>query len=546
MSDTATGAAALGFDPFSDEYFNDPYDRYRRMRDEAPVWFSEKYGFWALFRYHDVCEAHKDWQTFSSAHGIDLSTLGTDAELIRTYRLIIMMDPPEHDRMRALVSRVFTPRAVGALEPMVREVITSYLEPFDGAEGFDAVADFAAPSRSRSSRGCWASPRGSASRSAHRLDLSLRREPGQKDPSPEGVTAMLDNVGYFLDLIKEKRRRPGDDMISRLTQVEVDRGDGEARLDDEEIAGFATLLGGAGAETVTKLVGNAVVPLPHQPRRVPKVLDDPDEDPRRRRGDPPLLPALAVPGEVLGARVDLHRGEGPGRLPHHPGHRLGHPGRALLRPARRSSTSTARRAWPWASATASTAAWARPWPAWRAGSPSRSCSAGGRASRSTRPGSAGCRCPTWPASPTSRCAESPDPPRPPGATGGAAAPVDHVTGFRRNVNAALAARSTVGQTCRAPPRGVSRRDRVGQRHVQGLKTPPPSSRGRPSGGSARDLETVRIMPDCRRRLSPWRHPGLRCRHESGRPRDRRRTRSDSGPDEPPTTAGGSSVPKQLP
>ncbi len=276
MSDTATGAAALGFDPFSDEYFNDPYDCYRTMRDEAPVWFSEKYGFWALFRYHDVCEAHKDWQTFSSAHGIDLSSLGTDAELIRTYRLIIMMDPPEHDRMRALVSRVFTPKAVGALEPMVREVITSYLEPFDGAEGFDAVADFSAPFPVEIISRMLGVPEGERQQIRERLDLSLRREPGQKDPSPEGVTAMLDNVGYFLDLIKEKRRRPGDDMISRLTQVEVDRGDGEAaRLDDEEIAGFATLLGGAGAETVTKLVGNAVYLFHTNPAEYRKLLDDP-------------------------------------------------------------------------------------------------------------------------------------------------------------------------------------------------------------------------------------------------------------------------------
>ena len=303
MSDTATGAAALGFDPFSDEYFNDPYDCYRTMRDEAPVWFSEKYGFWALFRYHDVCEAHKDWQTFSSAHGIDLSSLGTDAELIRTYRLIIMMDPPEHDRMRALVSRVFTPRAVGALEPMVREVITSYLEPFDGAEGFDAVADFSAPFPVEIISRMLGVPEGERQQIRERLDLSLRREPGQKDPSPEGVTAMLDNVGYFLELIKEKRRRPGDDMISRLTQVEVDRGDGEAdpprRRGDRRLRHPPRRGRGRDRHQAGR---QRRVPLPHQPRRVPKAPRRPHEDPRRRRGDPPLLPALAVPGEVLGAR----------------------------------------------------------------------------------------------------------------------------------------------------------------------------------------------------------------------------------------------------
>ena len=125
MSDTTLSGVPVEFDPFSDTYFNDPYDLYRRLRDEAPAYFSEQYGFWALFRYDDVCAAHKDWQTFSSSHGVDLSTLNTDHEIIKMYRSIIMMDPPEHDRLRALVSRVFTPRAVSALEPMVPQVIRS-------------------------------------------------------------------------------------------------------------------------------------------------------------------------------------------------------------------------------------------------------------------------------------------------------------------------------------------------------------------------------------------------------------------------------------
>ena len=133
------------FDPFSDEYFNDPTEVYRRLRDEAPVYYSEKYGFYALSRFADVLAAHRDWEGFSSAHGVDLSTLSKDPELIQVLRSIIMMDPPEHDRLRALVSRVFTSRAVTALEPMIREVMCGFLDPLDGATEFDVVADFSGP-----------------------------------------------------------------------------------------------------------------------------------------------------------------------------------------------------------------------------------------------------------------------------------------------------------------------------------------------------------------------------------------------------------------
>ena len=142
---TAT-TTPVEFDPFSDEFFDDPYEMYRRLRDEAPIYYSEKYGFFALSRFADVLAAHRDWEAFSSAHGIDVFMLQkNDPEEIRSYRQLIMMDPPEHDRFRALVSRVFTPRATTALEPMIRDVICGYLDPVNDAHEFDAVADFAAP-----------------------------------------------------------------------------------------------------------------------------------------------------------------------------------------------------------------------------------------------------------------------------------------------------------------------------------------------------------------------------------------------------------------
>ncbi len=329
MADVRAGET-LEFDPFSDEYFNDPYDLYRRLRNDSPVYFNEKYGFWALFRYDDVCAAHKDWQTFSSSHGVDLSTLRTDPELIRFYRSMIMLDPPEHDRLRGLVSRVFTPRAVGALEPMVRDVIETFLAPFDGAEEFDAVADFSGPFPVEIISRMLGVPEGERQQIRHWLDASLHREPGQIDPTPEGIQAGLESKAYWVELARKKRRHPGDDMISKLTQVEVEREGTTSRLEDEEIAGFAGLVGGAGAETVTKLIGNALVLFHRNPLEYRKVIDDPGKVAGRRRRDSSLLPALAVPREVFHKRLGGQRGHRARRFSDHPGHRFGHSGRTLL------------------------------------------------------------------------------------------------------------------------------------------------------------------------------------------------------------------------
>ena len=288
---------AVEFDPFSDEYFNDPTEVYRRLRDEAPVYFNEQYGFYALSRFADVVAAHRDWQGFSSAHGVDLSTLTKDPALIRSLRSIIMMDPPEHDRLRALVSRVFTPRAVTALEPMVREVITTFLAPLDARDSFDAVADFSAPFPVEIISRMLGVPEGERQQIREWLDLSLHREPGQLEPTREGMIALGEADQYFRDLVAVKRRDPADDMLSRLTQVTVDRGDGvETGLEDDEIAGFANLLGGAGAETVTKLVGNAVVLFHRHPDQWERVRSAPDVIPRAVEEILRLLPPSQYQG----------------------------------------------------------------------------------------------------------------------------------------------------------------------------------------------------------------------------------------------------------
>lgn len=304
----STQERPVEFDPFSDDYFDDPYETYRRLRDEAPVYFSERYGFYALSRYDDVVAAHKDWRTFSSTHGVDLNMLTTwDPDDVAALRSIIMMDPPEHDRMRTLVSRVFTPRAIAGLEPEVREVVGRFCDAIGDAAEFDAVQQLSGPFPVEVISVILGVPPGERQQVRHWLDAMLAREPGSLRPTAEGEEAAAEMAGYAHGLAVAKRADPGDDLLSRLTQVTVTRDDGtETGLDDVEVAGFATLLGGAGAETVTKLVANAVVLFHQHPDVWARVKADPSLIPAVVEEALRLQPPSQYQGRFCVQDVELH------------------------------------------------------------------------------------------------------------------------------------------------------------------------------------------------------------------------------------------------
>lgn len=277
MPPGASDTTSFEFDPFSEEFFNNPYDVYRLMRDDLPVYHNKRYGFWALSRFDDVKQAHLDWETFTSTHGVDLSML-TKTDPVPPS--IIMMDPPEHNRLRALVNRVFTPRAMGALEPMVRSTISSFMDSVGDRRDFDFLEEIAAPFPVEIISKMLGIPVADRQRVRHWLDLGLHREPGNLEPTKEGYSAMAEMWSYFYELVLSKRRTPDDDMLTALTVAEVERSDGEVtKLDDVEISAFATLLGAAGAETVTKLVGNAVVLFSRYPDEWQKIIHNPQKIP---------------------------------------------------------------------------------------------------------------------------------------------------------------------------------------------------------------------------------------------------------------------------
>ncbi|MCV7279339.1 cytochrome P450 [Mycolicibacterium flavescens] len=260
------------FNPFSAEFFEDPYPIYRKLRDHTPVYYSPEHDFYALSRHADVALGFKDFATFSSARGVTLEEIHSGE--VAHGQSMIWMDPPEHRRMRSLVNKVFTPRAIKALENVVRDRIEFHLSRVDPA-GFDVVADFSAFFPVEVISTMLGVPEADRQQVRILIDKFLERKPGEAGKSSDGAEAMVQAGMFFYQLVLERRAEPRDDMISALIAAQVDRDDGGAtKLDDNEIVSFCLLLGGAGAETVTKLIGNAMVVFAEYPDQWRQLRED--------------------------------------------------------------------------------------------------------------------------------------------------------------------------------------------------------------------------------------------------------------------------------
>jgi cytochrome P450 len=253
------------FDPYSYEIHEDPYPAYRRLRDEAPAYFNEKRGFWALSRYDDVRLALNDWRTYTSTEGITIEPRRKGVE-----PHIIEMDPPRHTQLRALVSRAFTPSRMAQLEQPIRARARALIEPFAGVGTVDVIADFAALLPMAVISEMLGVATEDQDRLRHAADALLHREPDSDEITPEGLAGATTLYGYFDALIRKRRTRPGDDLLSALIDAEEQ---GHA-LTKSELLGFCFLLITAGNETTTKLVGNSVAWLAENPEQRALVSGD--------------------------------------------------------------------------------------------------------------------------------------------------------------------------------------------------------------------------------------------------------------------------------
>lgn len=266
--------STLTFDPFCQEFFDDPYGFYRWMRTEAPVYYSEQYDFYALTRHEDVAAAYKDYETYSSAYGVDLAMVRSGGPP-PDVRLLQFLDPPEHRQMRSVLNKLFTPRAVQERRSLVTSVIDKYLGAIDGDE-FDVVEQFTAPFPVEVITTMLGIPDDHVQQVRLWTDVSLHREPGQVEMDERGRQAVDEASAYYYELVRRRRAQPGEgDLFSLLMGAEIERADGSVSgLTDHEILGFASQLGGAGAETVTKLLASAVYLFARHPDQWATLLDD--------------------------------------------------------------------------------------------------------------------------------------------------------------------------------------------------------------------------------------------------------------------------------
>jgi cytochrome P450 len=260
---TSTLPDELYWDPFDTAIDTAPYDTWRRMRDEAPVYRNDRYGFFALSRFADVDAASRDPATFSSAHGTVLELMTDDPYPDAP---LIFLDPPDHTRLRSLVSRAFTPRRVNELEDRIRELCRDFLDRQVGAGGFDYVQDFAARLPSLVISSLFGVPIDEQDDVRHLIDTMFTIEPGVGTMNATALQATADLNVYFAGLLEQRREQPTDDMLSALNAAELRLDDGSVRrLSTSEAALFSVMLVSAGTETVARLLGWAAVTLAAHP-----------------------------------------------------------------------------------------------------------------------------------------------------------------------------------------------------------------------------------------------------------------------------------------
>jgi len=269
MPVTTTNASDVYYDPYDVTINADPYPVYRRLREEAPLYYNDRHDFFAVSRFDEVERGLLDAQTFISGKGAIIEVIKSGVEI--PPGVIIFEDPPTHTIHRRLMSRAFTPRRVAELEPKIREFCARSLDPLVGAESFDFIADFGADIPMRVIGMLLGIPESDQVAVRDHVDATLRTDEGK----PMQVKENFVTGAMFADYIDWRMENPSDDIMTELLNVEFTDETGTVRtLTRNEVLTYIEVIAGAGNETTARLIGWTGKLLAEHPDQRAKLVAD--------------------------------------------------------------------------------------------------------------------------------------------------------------------------------------------------------------------------------------------------------------------------------
>lgn len=263
-------ASDVYYDPYDLDINRDPYPTFRRLRDEAPLYYNERHDFYAVSRHADVAQGLSDRDTFKSGRGNILELIKSGIEM--PPGLVIYEDAPTHTIHRKLVSRMFTPRTVAELEPKIRAFTAECLDPLVGTGRFDLIAEFAAQMPMRVIGMLLGIPESDQEQIRDRSDANLRVAPGKAMKFKQDT---LVRGGVFAEYLDWRVDNPSDDIMSELLHLEfVDETGTRRHLTRAEILAYVQVVAGAGNETTTRLIGWTAKVLADHPDQRRELVED--------------------------------------------------------------------------------------------------------------------------------------------------------------------------------------------------------------------------------------------------------------------------------
>jgi cytochrome P450 len=298
---TVTETSAVYYDPYDAAIDADPYPVFARLREEAPLYYNEAHDFYAVSRFEDVERGAKDRDTYISGKGAVLEIIKADIEI--PPGVVIFEDPPTHTLHRGLLSRVFTPKKVAALEPQIRRFCAESLDRLVGSGGFDLIADFGAVMPMRVIGMLLGVPDEDQRAIRDKVDKNLRTEEGQ----PMDVSKGFSDGAQFEAYIDWRAEHPSDDIMTDLLNAEFEDETGTVRrLRRDELLMYITVVSGAGNETTTRLIGWAGKVLAEHPEQRKALAEDPSLIPNAIEEILRFEPPAHYVGRYVSKDVEVH------------------------------------------------------------------------------------------------------------------------------------------------------------------------------------------------------------------------------------------------